>query len=132
MPRPRKPPRIHTRTGRWGLFAYLDRDHAHVPLHTDDQAEASRRLATLLDERRLSRPEPGTHPLADIFDELHARAVTNHTRKTAYEVRLNLQRILEWLEGRQPPPHECGARHAASRRRLQDGPALHGGGVPDQ
>lgn len=100
MPPAKKPAHVYRRPGRAGLFAYLDRDHRHIPLHTDDEAEAQRKLGALLDARRVPQAPKGTHPLADLFDLCHERAVAAHTRKTAYEVGLNLDRVLGFCEGR--------------------------------
>ncbi len=103
MPAPRKPAHVVRRKDRAGLWAYLGRGIGLVNLHTEDDAEAALGLATLLQSRRLPEVPKGAHPIAAIFAECHRRAVTNHAKKTAYEIGLNLDRVLAWLSSREPP-----------------------------
>lgn len=99
MPRPRKPPHVVRRKDRPGLHAYLSREEPHVPLGTDDEHEAQRRLAELLDARRLRAPTP-SQPIGRVFAEHLSRSKTNHTPKTHYEHGLNGRRLLGWLLSR--------------------------------
>lgn len=98
MPPPRKEPYIYRRPGRKGLFAWLSRDVKHIPLHTDDNEEGLRKLSGLLESRRLQAPQRGATALSSAFEECADRSRTNHTRKTAYEVALNLRRLTTWCE----------------------------------
>jgi integrase/recombinase XerC len=54
----------------------------------------------MLGTRRLQQLAPGEETLAEIFKKCRARAETNHTTKTTYELHKNLKRVLAWLEGR--------------------------------
>jgi len=104
MPRPRKGPHIYRRSdGRPGWYAYVDRDDKSHALDTEDETEAARRLADLLQRRGVRATGARATPLSIAFDTCHARAVTNHTEKTAYELSLNLRRVLAWLERHDPP-----------------------------
>lgn len=101
MPRPRKPARIYRREGRAGWYAYLDRDHANVSLGTEDEAEAHRRLAQLADDaRRTPAASPGDLGLDGLMTTLLERARTANTPKTAYEIGLNVERVIGWLAER--------------------------------
>jgi len=101
MPRPRKGPRIYRRPGRSGWYAYLDREHKDISLETQDEGEATSRLAELLKAHRIRATTKADRPIAESFAELLIRSKTNHTRKTTYEIGLNARRVLAWLEGRQ-------------------------------
>lgn len=100
MPRPRKGAHIYRRKGRRGWYAYIDRDHKHISLETDDETEAQAALAALLERSGLRALAEGKRPLASIFDDYRERSRTNNTKKTAYENELNLARVLVWLEER--------------------------------
>lgn len=101
MPRPRRGAYIYRRTGRPGWWAYVDREHKDIPLGTDDETEAQRRLVELLDERGLHPVASNDRPLADVFASTLERARTENTPKTAYELGLNLDRICAWCLARQ-------------------------------
>lgn len=99
MPRPRKGPRIYRRPGRPGLWAYLDRDHKDISLHTEDEAEALAKLSQLVRDHQLAEVPgdgPAAEPLGHLFDECERRARVESTPKTAYELGLNLRRIARW------------------------------------
>ncbi len=100
MPKPRKGPHVYRRTGRLGLYAYIDRNHKDISLETQDEAEAHIRLAELLNTRGLRAISEGRHPVAAMFADYRERSKTNHTRKYAYETDLNGGRVLAWLEAR--------------------------------
>jgi integrase len=127
MPRPRKPPHVIRRKGRSGLHAYLSRDEPHVPLGTDDEHEAQRRLAELLDARRLRATAP-SEPIGRVFAEHLTRSRTNHTPKTCYEHGLNGRRLLRWLLDRKVTTanqitREVVEDYKTARRFEQAGPA---------
>ncbi len=99
MPRARQA-RIYQRPGRAGWYCDLDGAERRISLGTTDEAEARRRFAERLKHRRLLEAAPGTREIAALFAETHRRSEGSNTRKTAYELHLNLTRILVWLDER--------------------------------
>jgi integrase len=91
---------MYRRPGRKVWYASLSDTEKHISLGTDDEDAAKIAFAALLERRRVSRLAPNDLPLADVFATAYARAETNNTTKTAYELHLNLNRILDWLEER--------------------------------
>lgn len=95
----RRGPHIYTREGRPGFWAYLDRKHFHIPIGADE-AEAKVRFAELLKRHRILELAPGQVALSKLADQLTKRSETANTEKTAYELFLNLRRVVKWLEDR--------------------------------
>jgi integrase len=99
MPK-RRGPHIYQRPGRLGWYAYLTRDRFHISLGTNDEAEARVAFGQLLQRERHLELAPGEVSLASLVVTLRERAETANTVKTAYELHLNLRRVVAWLEGR--------------------------------
>lgn len=99
MPRARQA-RIYQRPGRAGWYCDLDGTERRISLGTSDETEARRRFAERLQHRRLLEASPGTREIAALFAETHRRSKGSNTPKTAYELHLNLTRILVWLDER--------------------------------
>jgi integrase len=102
MPRKRRPPRPYRRKGRAGWWGRVGgKDHVPLADGADDESAALEDLAQRLRESGgLLSLAPGETALAELFRDVRARAETNHTTKTAYELHLNLRRVLTWLEER--------------------------------
>jgi integrase len=99
MPRKRLGPRMYRRAGRPGWWCSFSDREKHISLGTEDEAEAAERFAVKVRERQGSASlEAGDVPIATIFAVCYEQAKTNHTRKTAYEINLDLTRVAEWLE----------------------------------
>jgi len=100
MPAPRRGAYYYRRKGKRGWYAFLDRDNKDISLKTEDEGEAAQRLADLLVSRKVHQLAPNDRALTEVFGECLVRAKTNHTKKTTYEIGLNAERILKWLEAR--------------------------------
>lgn len=102
MPRKRLGPRMYQRAGRRGWWCSFSDREKHIPLAGgEDEATAAEDFAAKVRDRQGIRSlEAGDVPIAEIFQVCGEQAKTNHTRKTAYEIGLDLARVLEWLEGR--------------------------------
>lgn len=99
MPQRKAGPRIYNRPGRRGLFASFNRDERHIPLGTDDRAEAQLRLADLIQRRAVAGHEATKGELGPLFVAVAERARVNHSQKYAYDLNLKLEAILSWAEG---------------------------------
>lgn len=91
---------MYRRPGRKVWYASLSDKEKHISLGTEDEAAAAVVFAQLLERRRVSRLAPNDLALSKVFATTYERAQTNNTTKTAYELHLNLDRILTWLEER--------------------------------
>ncbi len=100
MPRRNSGPRMYRRPGRRVWYASFSDAEKHISLKTEDEGAARIEFAKLLERRRDLDLAPNEVPLAEIVRITRERADTNNTPKTAYEVHLNLRRVLAWLEGR--------------------------------
>lgn len=99
MPK-RRGPHIYQRKGRLGWYAYLSRDRFHISLGTTDETEARAAFGLLLQRERHLELAPGESSLASLVVTLRERAEAANTIKTAYELHLNLRRVVAWLEER--------------------------------
>ena len=97
---PKRGPYMYRRKGRLSWYAFLDRDHKDISLGTENDQEAEKAFAALLERSRIRELAPREKGLAELFAQCRARAETRHTVKTTYELHLNLKRILEWCEER--------------------------------
>lgn len=91
---------MYQRPGRLGWYAYLTRDRFHISLETTDEQQAREAFGQLLQRERHLALAPGEVSLASLVITLRERAETANTTKTAYELHLNLRRIVAWLEER--------------------------------
>jgi integrase len=90
---------MYRRAGRPGWWCSFNDREKHISLGTDDEVEAAERFAAKVRERQgTASLEAGDIPIATLFAVCYERAKTNHTRKTAYEINLDLTRVAEWLE----------------------------------
>jgi integrase len=103
--RPAKGPYYYRRPGRKGLWAYLDRNNKNIPLGTDSEADAPAALARLIESRKVQAvPSGDAKSIAELFEIALTRANTNDADKTAYELGLDLESILGFLQGAKPGP----------------------------
>lgn len=100
MPRRKSGPRMYQRPGRRVWYCAFSDAEKHISLGTEDEGEAKIVFAQLLESRRIRELAPNEKDLTDLFAEARQRADTNNTAKTAYELHLNLRRILKWLDER--------------------------------
>jgi integrase len=99
MPRPKRDPYYYRRKGRKGFFAFIDSEHKHIPLHTDDPATASERLAEHL-RGRGQIPSPGAQEkrLEELWEICFRRSQVNDKPRTTRALHQRLAAILDWLE----------------------------------
>jgi integrase/recombinase XerD len=92
---------MYRRPGRDGWWCSFSDREKHISLRTDDEAEARANFAEEIQKRQgrvdLASDE---RALVDLWETLRTRAQTNNTPKTAYELHLNVRRVLAWLEER--------------------------------
>lgn len=102
MPRKRLGPRMYRRAGRPGFWCSFSDREKHIPLAGgEDEAAAAEDFAEKVRNRAgVASLEAGDTPIATLFDICYEQAQTNHTRKTAYEINLDLTRVAAWLEER--------------------------------
>jgi integrase/recombinase XerD len=104
MPRKRIGPRMYRRDGRRGWWCSFSDREKHIPLAggAEDEAQAAADFAQRVAQRQ-GRVDlaPDERSLVELWATLRERAATNNTPKTAYELHLNVRRVLAWLEERQ-------------------------------
>lgn len=91
---------MYRRPGRRVWYCSFSDSEKHISLGTEDEEEAREEFARRLEGRRHLDLAPGEKTLADLFSILRERAEQANTEKTAYELHLNLRRVLAWLEER--------------------------------
>lgn len=91
---------MYQRPGRKVWYCSFSDTEKHIGLGTEDEVEAREKFAQLLASRRDLELATGEKLLGEIVPILRARAEKANTDKTAYELHLNLRRVLKWLEGR--------------------------------
>lgn len=119
---------MYQRPGRRIWYASLSHTDKHISLGTEDEERAREAFAKLVADRgsgaALAADE---EPLADLWKATRERAATNNTEKTAYELNLNLRRVVRWCAERDVR----GSRHVDKQlvedyktaRRFTVGPA---------
>lgn len=100
MPRPRSGPRIYKRPGHNVWYAYIDRDHRHISLKTDDYDQAQLNLAALINRIAAEGPTAKKGELGAVFVECAKRATVNHTKQYADDISVRLEHIALWLASR--------------------------------
>jgi len=92
---------MYKRPGRRVWYASLSDTEKHISLGTEDDERAREAFAKLVAERGSGAPmETDEESLADLWLATRERAATNNTEKTAYELNLNLRRVVTWCEAR--------------------------------
>jgi integrase len=91
---------MYRRAGRKVWYCSFSDTEKHISLGTEDEAEAREEFAQRLESRRHLELAPGEKSLTELVVTLRARAEKANTPKTAYELHLNLRRVLAWLEER--------------------------------
>lgn len=92
---------MYKRPGRRLWYASLSDAEKHISLGTEDETIAREAFAELIATRgSLASLAAGEKPLIDLWNATRDRAATNNTEKTAYELNLNLRRIVMWCKER--------------------------------
>lgn len=99
MPKPKGGPRIYQRPGRRVWYAYLDRDHQHISLHTEDYEQAKINLADLIHRRAAEGPAAKAGELGAVFVECARRAQVNHAGSYADDLARRLEHLIKWIAG---------------------------------
>lgn len=103
MPPSKRGPYYYRRPDRPGLWAYLDRKNRNIPLEVDNEEDAPRALADLIESRKVPAvPKGDTKSIEEIFKITVERSHTNDSDRYAYDVGLDLERILGFLQGVTP------------------------------
>lgn len=91
---------MYKRPGRAVWYASLSDTEKHISLKTEDEERAREAFAQLIAERGHRELEADERTLVELWKLTRERADTNNTTKTAYELHLNLRRVVTWCEGR--------------------------------
>jgi site-specific recombinase XerD len=91
---------MYKRPGRSVWYASLSDTEKHISLKTEDEERAREAFAQLIAERGHRELEADERTLVELWKATRERADTNNTPKTAYELHLNLRRIVTWCEQR--------------------------------
>ena len=92
---------MYQRPGQRVWYAFLDRDHRHISLRTEDEEQARINLADLIHRRAAEGAAPKKGELGAVFVECAKRAKVNNAPKYAYDLNLKLEHIAGWLESQQ-------------------------------
>ena len=92
---------MYKRPGKTFWYASFSHAEKNKSLGTADEERAREKFAQLIAERGSRAPlEADERSLADLWQMTRERASTNNTEKTAYEINLNLRRVVRWCEAR--------------------------------
>lgn len=102
--RPRSRPYIYKRKGRDQFYAFLDSKRKNISLGTEDEAEALKRLAQLVEDNGITIPKENRerYTLADFFALAAQEADATLKESSHYDFVNDLHRFLVWRDEHKP------------------------------